>query len=475
MSAQLGGTAPYMAPEQDEALTAVKENRPLATEVGPPADVYSLALTLYEAFGGQVVQASDRWRRLEEANRRVPLEIADAIHKCLSRQPAERYADAGRVAADLRRHLNNQPLVGVPNRSVAQRWRKWRRRRPLALYYGVAFLLALTVAGYAGLHWNRSAPPSTERVVELLEGGRQHAAAGQFQEATESFQTGLALVEAARQDKLADSFRNELRLTIARQASMQLREANDRLRAAVIDDDHSPADWTRIARQYRQLWVNRARLLDRLRAGSNGQLTDDVRQDLLNLASLVSEAEFRGDAGRPAVREAGAESKLPGTTILDEAASLLGPNVVLDVQRARLLGPSALSQTVAQLTAGGGPAEVSVWEATVIGRTLLLAGKPRDAEPWLVDSVTRQPDAFWPHLYRGVTFERLGETQAAIVEFTACIAIDPSSATAWYHRGVAYEATAQPMPAKEDLERAVELNPDHGDARRMLNRLKTAE
>ncbi len=256
---------------------------------------------------------------------------------------------------------------------------------------------------------------------------------------------------------------------------MQLREANDRLRAAVIDDDHSPANWTRIARQYRQLWVNRARLLDRLRAASNGQLTDDVRHDLLNLASLVSEAEFRGDAGRPAVSKAGTEPKLRGTTILDEAASLLGPSVALDVQRARLLGPSVLSQTVAQLAAVGGPAEVSVWEATVIGRTLLLAGQPRDAEPWLGDSVARQPDAFWPHLYRGVTFERRNEWQAAIAEFTACIAIDPSSATAWYHRGVAYEATAQLTSAKKDLERADELNPDHGDARLMLNRLKVAD
>ncbi len=263
---QLGGTAPYMAPEQDDALTAVKENRPLATKVGPPADVYSLALTLYEAFGGQINPVSDRWRRLEEANRRVPLEVADAIHKCLSRDAAARYTDAGRFAADLRRHLNNQPLVGVANRSVAQRWKKWRRRRPMALYYGAALVSALTVAGYTGLNWNRSAPPPTERVVELLEDGRRHVAAGQFSAATDSFQTGLALVEAARQEKLAESFRNELRQTIARQASMQLREANDRLRAAVVDDDHSPADWTRIAHQYRQLWANRGRLVERLRA-----------------------------------------------------------------------------------------------------------------------------------------------------------------------------------------------------------------
>jgi serine/threonine protein kinase len=473
---QLGGTAPYMAPEQDDALTAVKENRPLASKVGPPADVYALALTLYEAFGGQTGRATDQWPRLEEANRRVPLEIADVIHKCLSRDPAARYADAGRLAADLRRHLNNQPLLGVPNRSPSHRWQKWRRRRPLALYYGAALALALTVAGYAGLNWNRSAPPPTERVVELLEEGRRHAAAGQFPAATESFQTGLALVGAARQDKLAESFRNELRQTIARQASMQLREANDRLRAAVIDDDHSPADWTRIARQYRQLWVNRARLIERLRAGANGRFADDARQDLLNLALLVSEAEYRGEPARSDVLVTGTESTQPGMSVLAEAETLLGPSAVLDLQRARISGPSALSQTVAQLTAGSGgrPAEVSVWESAVIGRTLLVAGKPRDAEPWLADSVSRQPDAFWPHLYRGVCFERLGDRQAAVAEFTACIALDPSSATAFYHRGVAYEAATQPESAKDDFDRALELNPDHGGARRMLNRLKQA-
>ncbi len=163
-------------------------------------------------------------------------------------------------------------------------------------------------------------------------------------------------------------------------------------------------------------------------------------------------------------------------TVLAEAESLLGPSAVLDLQRARVSGPSALSLAVTQLTAGGGGAraELSVWESTVVGRTLLVVGKPREAEEWLADSVTRQPDGFWPHLYRGVSFERSGERQAAIAEFTACIAIDPSSAIAFYHRGLAYEAAAQLVSAKDDFERAVELNPDHGGARRMLNRLKPA-
>ena len=41
------------------------------------------------------------------------------------------------------RHLTNLPLHGVRNRSPAERWRKWRRRRPLAL---VVLCLGLGVA-----------------------------------------------------------------------------------------------------------------------------------------------------------------------------------------------------------------------------------------------------------------------------------------------------------------------------------------
>ena len=35
---------------------------------------------------------------------------------------------AGALAGDLRRHLMHLPLKGVSNRSLPERWRKWRRR-----------------------------------------------------------------------------------------------------------------------------------------------------------------------------------------------------------------------------------------------------------------------------------------------------------------------------------------------------------
>jgi serine/threonine protein kinase len=471
---QLGGTAPYMAPEQIAALEAVKENRPLANPVSASADVYSLAVTLYEALGDMTsADENGRWRRLEEINRRAPVEIADVIHKCLSTDPGQRYADAGRLASDLRRYLNNQPLVGVANRSIVDRWRKWRRRRPFAMYYYLAFVAALTAAGYAGLRWSHSAPPPTERVVELLEAGREHTDAGRFQEATQSFQMGLALVEAARQESLAETFRGELRSLIARHASLQLREANDQLRTAIVDDSSSAAEWVRIASQYRQLWSNRTKLAERLRAGGNGRLANEARQDLLNLALLLSEAEFRAARGDKSANWSGiAQSARARSEVLDEAEMLVGPSVLLDLQRARVSNSGEIATTIQELTAGSGPAALSEWETTVVGRTLLVLGMPQDAEPWLAEAVERQPDSFWPHLYRGVCFERLGSHQAAVAELTACVAIDPLSATAFYHRGTAHVGAGVPQLAKYDFERAIELEPNHANARQALSRLK---
>src|SRR5205807_1751549 len=64
----------------------------------------------------------------------------------LEPDPKRRYPSMAALAADLRRHLANLPLVGVRNRSLAERWRKWRRRRPHGLAVA-AMALAVFLAG----------------------------------------------------------------------------------------------------------------------------------------------------------------------------------------------------------------------------------------------------------------------------------------------------------------------------------------
>jgi serine/threonine protein kinase/Flp pilus assembly protein TadD len=138
----LGGTSGYMAPEQEAACAAGRRGSTLAADVDVRCDIYALGRLLYVLLAGDEESAGPLYR----LNPAVSRGLSDLIAKCLAPDPARRYAGAAAVADDLRRHLTHQPLRGVPNRSPAERWRKWRRRRPNApLWAGL--LLALVAAG----------------------------------------------------------------------------------------------------------------------------------------------------------------------------------------------------------------------------------------------------------------------------------------------------------------------------------------
>jgi hypothetical protein len=86
---------------------------------------------LGEALGGSGAGVRDGAGKLRNGhNPDISVGLTDITLKCLSTKPAERYRDAASLADDLRRHLNDLPLRGVANRSLSERWRKWRRGQP---------------------------------------------------------------------------------------------------------------------------------------------------------------------------------------------------------------------------------------------------------------------------------------------------------------------------------------------------------
>jgi len=160
-SALLGGTLPYMAPEQIEAFL----NPDLWGRVGAQADLYSLGLVLRELLTGQgcdvpnpdlpppraMRELLDRRAGLStdlrRHDRRIPHALEAIVKKCLAFNAADRYADAGRLADDLENFLERRPLEHVKNPSRVERLVNWatRNRRLLAVnVFHLCLLAALS-------------------------------------------------------------------------------------------------------------------------------------------------------------------------------------------------------------------------------------------------------------------------------------------------------------------------------------------
>ncbi len=183
-SGQPVGTLAYMAPEQARGQLADIDTR---------ADVYALGAMLFELLAGRPprelhglslaqslrVLCESTPPRLASLKPEYRGDVDTIVAKALAPRPEQRFASAGELSGDIRRYLNDEPIIARPQTTMDHVRRIVRRHRASVTLSAVALLMLVAVSAVALMesararsaehHWAERLEQITQHVLRDLD------------------------------------------------------------------------------------------------------------------------------------------------------------------------------------------------------------------------------------------------------------------------------------------------------------------
>jgi tetratricopeptide (TPR) repeat protein len=445
-----------MSPEQQQCVRAHREGAAIPIALDGRSDVYSLGALLFESLTSNVPPTSEKRSRELLRSQSPPISrgLEDVLQKCLAPDRNARYADAGELAADLRRHLANLPLRGVANRSLGERWQKWRRRKPQSLNSWFVGLTALAAIGGACLFLYSDRVKTARSALKQAE---QNLADGDFGSAIGRLEIGSQAIRwLPGQDELRQSLQADFAAVRRARVVGALHELVEQLRFMDNVDGIPPAKVRELDADCRAIWETRSQIAAARPSHTIGK-EDGNDIDLLDLAlmwtRLISRDSAKGD-----IPDSAAQS----STILAETEKLLGSSPALTLARLQLTDHSFSADQYAALISKQPPR--TAWECDAIGRSLLQAGRLTQALDMFEQAIQLEPGSFWPNFHLATCAYRCKRFDEALRAACVCVALSSKRAECFFNRGLCFRAVGQNEAALCDFGRAIELEPALGTA-----------
>jgi serine/threonine protein kinase/predicted Zn-dependent protease len=415
----VGGTLPYMSPEQMQAFER-------GGDMDARSDVYALGVILFELLTGklpfpvhagrveQVIATSlaDRQQtlpNLRALNPAVSPGLSAIVAKCLAYWVEERYASATALAEDLQRHLENRPLRHVKEPSWRERFVKWTRRHPRLASSSTVGAVAALLLLVVGAGWM----VREDRLAGL--------------QARDNFQrvrSELAMLWAALDD---DSLETGF--------GRDFDERSSKLLSLYAVDE--------------QGWQKRA-AYRKLPPGDQRQLLDD----LSTVTYLRSEIANRASRRDPQLATVAATSRATF-----ERLQAVGDSELLDrrLQAARYVAQRKFSEALPLLQALVKENPDDVAALLQLGNCHRALEHWSAAEGYYTACIALRPQSAFTYYFRGLLHLDAKDCAAARQDFDRALALDSDAPATLVNRGLAARGLGDHKAASEDFAKALEL------------------